>query len=476
MAIRLLFSKIENGAEGTASGSIDASLVSGIHHVVSVGAIDSLSFNIHYPASGHCEWIRPFCTLVEAYDGNELIFRGRVIDIDVSQADNGTKAITCEGEQGFLKDSFIFPGSRNPDAEDPEPDPEDPERDPQGQILYTNGRGYRGWTTGQTVVPPLIKSAWNEGYFDIANIKAGTRVELILQNLVRVHNAYVTGSLRLSGYSFVNTSAVIKNDIELAGKTVYEAMDAIAEDQNMEWRAGCIYGSGSFMLEMRRTFGESKGKLSTGMNLKSVSKTVSVSDIYTAILPLGGYGYDEKRLSLTTYTCNSSAITGLHDGNLISYTDIVVGSRGRPYIKNTQLVKMYGLRIKLVIYDDISVNGPEEYGKMRNELLKRAQKDVAELAKGVVSFSADAIDFENSPIGGPGPELEPYNYYEVEDYITGINVKLRLTQKDTNYDDILNPSLTFELDDRTNVAEPIGIGVPQETLIIYNNYTGNNKG
>ena len=111
MAIRLLFSKIENGAEGTASGSIDASLVSGIHHVVGVGAIDSLSFNIQYPASGHCDWIRPFCTLVEAYDGDELIFRGRVIDIDVSQADNGTKAITCEGEQGFLKDSFIFPGS-----------------------------------------------------------------------------------------------------------------------------------------------------------------------------------------------------------------------------------------------------------------------------------------------------------------------------------------------------------------------------
>ena len=471
MAVSFQFTKIENGASGTASGTLDASMVTNLHHVVQTGAADTLSFDIHYPASGECPWIRPFCTMVTVTDGPELIFRGRVYSVDVSQAENGTKSVTCEGEQGFLKDSFIFPGSRNPDAEDPEPDPENPERDQQGQILLTNTRGYRHYSTGTQV--KIYKSAWNENYFDIANLKAGTDVALILQQLVKVHNAYVSSSLWLEGYSFT-AGPKLKNDIELAGKTVYEAMDAIAEDLNMEWRAGSIYGNG-FRLELKKTFGTTKGDIKTGLNLKSISKTEGSTDVYTAILPMGGYGYDEKRLTLTTFPCNASAITSMATASLTAYTDIAVGARGRPYIKNTTLVTLYGLRIKLVIYDDISVNVATEYGSKRNELLRRAQKDVAELAKGVVQFKADAIDFENATIGGPGPELTVYDYYNVTDYITGININLRLVQKDTNYDDILNPQLTFELDDRTNVAEPIAIGVPMETLVVYNDYTGKNK-
>lgn len=456
--VTLNFSKIDNGSEGVASGSINGSMVTDIRHVVQVNVIDSFKFSVHFPASGHCNWIRPFCTMVTAYNDNELIFKGRVTNLNTDQSNNGTKQVTCEGEQGFLKDSFIFPGSKNPDATEPEPEP-DPEENNEEDIESNQTRS----------VVIGGHSAFPTPYLDIANLKAGTPVATVLAALVRVHNAFTCSALHLDGYE-ISGSPSIKNDLELAGKTVYEAMDMIAEDVGMEWRAGRIY-KGYFKLEMSPKFGSVKGSLVTGINLQSVSKQESLDGIYTAIMPLGGYGYDEKRLSLASYPCNDETkISRVISGNFMGYDDVDVGSRERPFIKNTSLVKKYGLRIKIVVYDDICVNDPTEYADKRDELLKRAQKDVSELAKDILSFSADAIDFEASTIGGPGPKLSVYDYYNVSDYITGINVKLRLTQKDTNYDDILNPSLTFELDDRTNVAEPIAI---DGGSTIINNYTGN---
>lgn len=449
--VSLSFSKIDNGAEGIASGAIDGTLVTDVRHVVQVNVIDSFKFSVHFPASGHCNWLRPFCTMVTAYNDGELIFRGRVTNLNTDQSNNGTKQVTCEGEQGFLKDSFIFPGSKNPNVTEPEEETEESST-PEAVVIG-----------GGSIFP--------QPYLDIANPKAGTSVATVLAALVRVHNAFTCSALHLSGYEVAN-GATLKNDLELGGKSVYEAMDIIAEDTGMEWRAGRIY-KGSFKLEMSKKFGSVKGSLVTGINLQSVSKQESLDGVYTAIMPLGGYCYDEKRLSLSSYPCNDeSKISRVVSGNFMGYDDADVGSRERPFIKNTALVKKYGLRIKTVVYDDICVNDPTEYAAKRDELLKRAQKDVSELAKDILSFSADAIDFAASTIGGPGPELSVYNYYNVSDYITGIDVKLRLTQKDTNYDDILNPGLTFELDDRTNVAEPIAIDGGRT---IINNYTGNSR-
>ena len=446
--VSLSFTKINNGSSGSASGSLDSTCVTDLVHSVKTKASDSLTFKVHFPASGHCNWLRPFCTMVTATDGGSTVFRGRITNIETSQENNGTKSVTCEGEQGFLKDSFVFPGSKNPDEEEPEEEENE------------------GTGTGAVVIG--TRSIFPTEYLDIANPKAGTSVQTILQALVRVHNSFTGAELHLDGYSY-SGNAVLKNDLDLAGKSVYEAMDAIADDTSLEWRAGRIYGNG-FKLEMARTFGSVKGSLTTGLNLKSVTKQENLDNVFTAILPLGGYCYDGKRLSLTSYPCNDSTkIVTVTRGDFMSYDDVKVGSRGRPYITNPSLVKLYGLRIKLVIYDDISVTEPTEYAVKRDELLKCAQREVAELAKEVVSFSADAFDFESATIGGPGPELSVYNYYMVSDYITGINVKLRLTQKDTNYDDVLNPTLTFELDDRTSTAEPIAIDGGRT---IINNYTG----
>lgn len=476
--VSLTFTKISNGAQGAASGSIDESTITGLQHSVQIGSIDSLTFTVHIPASGQCNWLKPYCTLVVAEDENgELIFRGRVKHLEVSQDDNGTKEVTCEGEQAFLKDSFIFPGSKNPDEEEPEPDPEEEggddeeeKYDPYGRIVngYTKGYHWAKDITGEVNQP----SIFNYGYFDIANLKRGTQVTRILEALVRLHNSFTPSEYHLEGYTLIQSSLVLKNDIELAGKTVYEAMDLIAEDTCMEWRAGRIY-SGSFRLEMSKRFGTTKGDIKTGANLKSIHKTENMEGVYTAVLPIGGYGYDEKRLSLCSYPCNDSKIYSVRSGNFLGYDDIQVGSRVRPYIMNNKLVSMYGLRIKVVVYDDICVNDASEWAVKRDELLKAAQKEVADMAKDVIQFSADAIDFAASSIGGPGPELSVYDYYNISDYITGINVKLRLTQKDTNYDDIINPSLTFELDDRTNTAEPIAVN---GGTTILNAYTGNTKG
>lgn len=432
------------------TGTLPSDSYSSVRYIRSAGAIDELNFDIHLPIFKAQNLVRPYKTFVTMVDGNDE-FHGRVVDIDTSQTNDGTMHVVCEGSAGYLKDSWVFPGSKDPNDEETgmqdETTPDEPAEssDPYAIVISAPGKGR--CHPGNTNKPAPNKTK----RFDLAYPGRGTPLSRMLDAVKNAHNAFVGVSLRISTILCNCNNLVSQHDLSLAGSTIFDAMNTIADDYGVEWQ---MRGS---VMYVQKKFGTLKGDLKTGYNLNSFSKTEDAKDIYTAILPLGGVGYDEKRLSLSGKPCNSYAAGEMASASMMGYFNASSGSRGRPYIINEELYKLYGLRIKLTTHDDIVVNAPEEYKIKRDDLLAQAQVECEELSKQTISVSASAFDFHNSPIGGPGPELTVYDYYNVIDYVTSTNIVLRLVGKDTNYDDILNPTLTFALDDRKKTSEKISM-------------------
>lgn len=427
--------------------SADADAFTGVHYVKAVDAIDELYFDLRIPLFRSQNMVRPYKTFVTMQSDNES-FTGRVVSCEVSQTDNGILHVVCEGSQGYLKDSWVFPGSKDPadEEENVVDETTDSETNSIGDDPYhvwvNPGRGYH-FGLHNTKAPNASK------VFDLAYPQAGTTLTRILDALKNAHNGFVPVSLRISTILTNCGNLILQHDLSIGGQTVYEAMNTVAKEFGVEWQ---MIGS---VVYVQKKFGTVKGTLKTGLNLNGFSKSEDAKDLYTAILPLGGVGYDEKRLSLSSKPCNAYAAGETSSGEIRGYLSPAIGSRARPYVKNEELVKLYGLRIKLVTYDDIVVNAPEEYKARRDELLSQALVDCEELAQQTISISASAFDFANTEIGGPGPELTVHDYYNVSDYITGTNMILRLVSKDINYDDILNPSLAFVLDDRKKTVEKV---------------------
>jgi hypothetical protein len=415
----------------------DLDEITNLHLITAVNAVDELSFDAHIPITQNLMKIhaRKSKVFLMSDQGN---FSGCVAQVDLSQSDNGTVSFHCTGAKAYLQKSWVFPGSAAPDEPSEEPTEEE---EIQTNVTRSNPEPEPG---------PIN--------IDLGALKKGNSLGSILRAVVSTHNSFVVSSERISFTtpSYYIETLQLKKDLELAGQNLYDAMNSIAEAFAIEWD---VVWDGVLtnypQLKVAKKFGKHMGELKTGLNLNSISKTENATDIYTAILPLGGVGYDGKRLSLCSVACNSFNAGAIQTSSVKTYSDISIGARPSPIVKNMELVKLYGIQIKLMIYDNINVQAPEEWRNKRNELLEQAIQDCDSLSQQTVSYSVNAFDFENADIPGIGPKLEIYNYYTVNDYITGINTELRLTKKDTNFDDILNPSLTFELDNRKeNAAEP----------------------
>lgn len=435
MAITQLVVYYDNGSQAI---NLNLDDITNLHLITAVNSVDELSFDAHIPITPNLMRIRARKSKVylTSDQGN---FAGAVAQVDLSQSDNGTVSFHCTGAKGYLQKSWVFPGSAAPD----EPSEEPVEEEIQANVMRD----------APAPGPNLI---------DLGALKRGNSLTHILQAVVSTHNSFVELSERLSLFSPMPTelnALVLKKDLDIAGQNLYDAMNTIAEAFAIEWNVTWDgVGSNLPKLVAAKRFGKHAGELKTGLNLNSISKTENATDIYTAILPLGGVGYDGKRLSLCSVACNTFSEGAIQTSSVKTYADGTIGSRPSPIVKNMDLVKLYGIQIKLMIYDNINVQTPEEWCNKRNELLEQAIIDCDSLSQQTVSYNVSAFDFDNANIPGIGPKLEIYNYYTVNDYITGINAELRLTKKDTNFDDILNPSLTFELDNRKeNAAEPAQI-------------------
>lgn len=369
--------------------------VSDPHRVREINEIDTFTFTT-YPGSALYSNNVPKATYVKVYDdvSKEVIFRGRTVSVKNSISDNTSKEVTCEGEVGYLKDSFVH-----------------------------------GLKFAQ-----------------------GTPVFVVIQMLIINHNYFVDDARKFSTNIIVddmadltdNETYFIPEDVDLDCVTTYEAFKTLID--MMKWEFQVIHNTSSShqyprVIHIARYFGyKARLPLALGINVSSIEQSLNTDELVTRVFPVGGVGYDERRLTLIDYNSPCPVEFG-DDGSVI--TNPTTGMYAKMYIDNETLVNKWGVYPGIATFDDIVANTPEELPAKR-QLLRlfgilyaRSLSDVNE------EISITAHDLYST--GYTGEPIELFNFYPVVDPVSGLNGLARLKKVDENYDDILNSSLEFDI-------------------------------
>lgn len=358
--------------------------------------------------------IHPKKTLVEVVDvfnnTETIIFRGRIIKTSTSFDHNGMKTINCEDYRGFMKDSFVFYSAK-----------EDSDYRDGSQTSY-------------------IRALKDTKFSDVIN------------QLISLHGFWKS-SLNLPDWASSGVTSFggignekLKEDVTLDGSTIWEAITTLTENVKGEVKIANVNNQAA-VLQFDKKLGATiqDPVIRTGLNLQSITKTENMEDGFTAIMPLGGYGYHDHRLSLSDVEPPCPIIFS-GNATVDDFMDQDSGARMKLYVENVNLVALYGLHIKVVIYDDVVANNPPDFKEMRQKLVDLAKKDAKELAKELITFDISAADLYKAGI--TAAPFQIYNSYTVIDTITETNIVARLVQKDTNFDNPAQSSMTFEYDAR----------------------------
>lgn len=364
-----------------------------------------------------CNYIIPkktYLTVTDKFD-NTIIFRGRIHTMEVSQAHNGMVSIVAADLRECLSESYIF---YSPD------DDED--------VGSGSSRAIQDNTVGN-VIQPMLE---NHNNFMIITNQCQDPDYPASQFVWPCFYGY-TGA----GSSSV-MSEVFKEDMDIDGISTYEALKQIFEEFKYEWRIASQANKG-ITLEVAKKLGTASSTvIRTGFNLASISKSVSLDGQYTAIMPYGGFGSNEHQLTLSDddYPC------ALKQGN--STVDTIVdqdtGARGKLYVENVNLVALYGLHIMVKSYDSVISNDDGDLAECRQKIVDKCKEDCKQLMNDVITFNISAYDLRKA--GYNVEDIKVYNYYQVQDTITNINVLARCVKKDTDFDNPIASSMTFEVD------------------------------
>lgn len=414
----------------------------GVEVNMEAGTIHSLKFSsitqkVSYNAGGISmegnlsNVIVPSRTTVTLTEGNEIKFAGRVYSVGNGVEVTGSVQFACEDCRGYLKESFIW-YSKDPDLYDEEGNPD-------------LDQPYRA--------------------------HAGDNVRPLVNALIDNHNRWMSlsygqnySAAMFSGIAWPSQdpavyNPILNNDLDLDGLSTYEALEQIFADQGLEWDIIFPMSLGIY-LRCSQRFTETGGNITTGVNLKSFSRTEKASDIFTAILPLGGFGYNEHRLSLSNHDFNTvegyaqlstdpDAITRLvqvYDTAKGEFVDSPNGEREGMLAINETLYNRLGLKIKVVIYDDIVCDSDldEEIAYWRDILVTEALTDAALLNSDIIEWSCDAADLHNV-IGGAA-EFKLYGMYNISDRIGQLAVSnCRMIKVHINFDDKSRSTCSFEI-------------------------------
>lgn len=383
------------------TGCTDQSLVSSPHYVYEINAIDNFSFTVP-PQAEIFNLLKPKVCYVTVYDSvkNDVVFRGRVLTSEKSSADQVSKEIQCEGPLGYLKESFV-----------------------------------RGLT-----------------------IPAGTHIMNAMMPIILDHNKFVDDN-ELKFVQMINydessmlaaTDPLLKEDFTFDGESTYEALKALADSIGFEYKVMRVsQNSPYWQLYISAKFGaKMRDPISTGLNLKSLVEKEDSETLITRIFPFGGVGYDEKRLTLSDYGVGSpiSFLDSLPEGSTgDTITNQTTGMYANMYVDNTELVSKWGVHSKVIIFEDIVANSPEELPTKRTLLRNRAKEYARHLSDNTRTFEAEAYDlYKLTP--EELEELKPHNYYFILDAVGGSYLMARLIKKDMDYENEAESEMTFEYD------------------------------
>ncbi len=273
----------------------------------------SFPFSI-YPEHPHIGAIRKMRSIVTIYQGDYLLFRGRVLNTE--EGFYNEMQVTCEGELAFLLDSSIAPeGTKE------SPIKKTPKQYLTDIITKHNERmGTSTWKKFGVGVVDLgedsdgNKIAEQEADFYAEDYKPAW--DLINDNLINVY----------AGYLWVTDGA---------------------DEEGNAIRVINYYADLNF---------PSNQTIELGKNLLDVKKTTKGEEITTAIIPIGGSG-DSK-----------TTITDLNDGEVgridFEGEEAILYKKG-DYIYCDKAVEKYGWIFQAATYSDISA--AEE---LQNEAIK----------------------------------------------------------------------------------------------------------
>lgn len=412
-------------------GDINDNVIFNVNLVQELGSITSFTFSTiattvfaYDGGTGTDRPIRdiliPGKTLIRLYDNGNVIFIGRIYSMGKAVDGADTIRIICEDLRGYLRESFIFYSYDTDDDEDAQ---------------------YRAKKDDdvQTLVNAIIEN--HNNYMEMT------------YNLVR-HETYSEGNVccEFKAVFGIPSGTKLKNDLSLDGMSTLEALEQIFEDMGFEY---AVAGDSTPFIQLycaKKINQGVGGTIETGKTLKSASRTENVQDMFSAILPLGGFGYSGRRLSLS----NSDFPVSMNQGYPTYTIDDLKppqdptqtnqdGERRVIYAVNSALYSKYGLRIKTVFYDDVTCDTdmPEDLAENRQKLVDLCKKDVEKLNQDVIEWSVEAADLSSV---GIGPTYVLFKTYTINDRINNITVNnARLIKIDRNYDEPANSSFEFEI-------------------------------
>lgn len=344
---------------------------------------------------------------VIAYDDtqNEVVFRGRITSLN-PQTDgvDSSKDVSCEGPLGYLRDSIVF------------------------GVYVESTREENG-----EEVP-------NRVYFGS-----------VMSDFINNHNKQVAPELQFKAITIHNPDplnedfGILKESHNFDGVTTMDAVVALLEDLDFECMVTWEKTIPHWTLHISPKFGyHAPDPIITGLNLKSLSEEIDGSELVTSILPLGGVGYDEKRLMLGPISM----------GDDLDYTPYMSpGAQGgdwydesqawyaKMYVDNDTLVRKYGRHIGVEVFDDIVANAADEVKANRIALREKACEKAAKLSDVEDEFDISVYDLYRA--GYDIGALTLHNTYTVRDVNLDITVEARFTKQELDYDNILESECTF---------------------------------
>lgn len=344
---------------------------------------------------------------VIAYDDtqNEVVFRGRITSLN-PQTDgvDSSKDVSCEGPLGYLRDSVVFgvyvESTKEEDGEE---------------------------------VP-------NRVYFGS-----------VMSDFINNHNKQVAPELQFKAITIHNPDplngdfGILKESHNFDGVTTLDAISDLLNDLDFECMVTWEKTIPHWTLHISPKFGyHAPDPIITGLNLKSLSESIDGSELVTSILPLGGVGYDEKRLMLGPISM----------GDDLDYTPYMSpGAQGgdwynesqawyaKMYVDNDTLVRKYGRHIGVEVFDDIVANAADEVKANRIALREKACEKAAKLSDVEDEFDISVYDLYRA--GYDIGALTLHNTYTVRDVNLDITVEARFTKQELDYDNILESECTF---------------------------------
>lgn len=392
------------------SSTSDGSLIQSKKVIREVNKSDTFSFSL-LPGDDLIPLVKTNkCSFVTAYDdvGKEVVFRGRIVQ--ANPRSNGNEAsvdVTCEGPLGYLRDSIVY-----------------------GVSIKSTEK-----VNNQTVEKKNHLYDIIGGWMQNHNLYVDD--ELKFDPVIRCYGA--TGDPSNADFD------LLKKSHNFDGCTTLDALTELLEDVDFECMVTWQLAIPHWTLHISPKFGYiAPDPIVSGLNLKSLSEDIDGSDLVTSILPMGGIGYDEKRLMLGPVTM----------GSLLDYTPLMPpGAQGgdwynesqawyaKMYVDNDDLVRKWGRHISVEIFSDIVANSASDVKAKRIALRNKACEKAAKLNDVKCEFDISAYDLYKA--GYEIGALTLYNTYVVHDTSLDITVEARLTKQELNYDNILDSDCIF---------------------------------